>query len=96
MPEQTIFQKDRALAHYHIDGQDFLNEKFFGRWIGRRTYCMAGKIATSDPLHFFAWEVHQRFCVPGKSTMFKKTKAHDCGCSLEDNTRNAHRNMEGD
>lgn len=31
MPEQTIFQKDRTLAHYHIDGQDFLNEKFFGR-----------------------------------------------------------------
>lgn len=36
MPEKIIFQQDGALALYHNDVRDLLNEQLPGCWIGRR------------------------------------------------------------
>lgn len=75
MPRQTLFLQDDAPAHFthHKDVRDFLNEKFSGRQI-----CTIGPIAWPERSPLTPWI---SYCVPGKSTQFKRTNPQHCDCS---------------
>lgn len=54
---QLIFQQDGAPPHYSLPVREYLNNRFPGRWIGRRGP-MEWPARSPDltPLDFFLWE----------------------------------------
>lgn len=51
-----IFQQDGAPPHYHLTVRNFLNERFPGRWIGRRGAIeWPARSPDLTPLDFFFW-----------------------------------------
>ena len=65
MSKQIIFQQDGALAHYGSDVRGWLNEKFPGKWIGRRGAIewAPGQVPGLNTMRFFLMGLFKAKCV---------------------------------